>query len=384
MTDPVSKAASEARAALAQSIDASTGLDLMTLSTVMVQSGFFPNTESVAQGVVKILAGRELGFPTIASMRHIYVHNGHIGLQATLIATQIRRSGIYDYKIMESSDSKCEIEFLRFIKPNNEWRTEGRASFTIEEARRAGLIKERSAWQTYPSDLLFARAMTRGQRRYCPDVFGQMVYSEEEVRDIASAEPKPVGSQTIEDRIAEMMPREKQPSADDTPAGPAEHAPVTADAPPSQDSTPASPTSSGESGSEAAAGGQIVPGNDGEQPGQWSLPAGQPVQEQAMFTAREQDDKAEQPDLPDLPAGQPVPARTVKFSIGKQQFETAGITRKQMVYLFDICHKVGKKYGAAKLREVLVKEFGVEHRADLTEEQAERYTIRMLEMAGIE
>jgi len=193
MTQELAKLpAEQAKAALASAVDQGSGLDLMTLSTIMVQSGFFPNAESVAQGVVKILAGRELGFPAIASMRHIYVHNGHIGLQATLIATKIRQSGTYDYRILESTDKRCEIEFIR-KGPDGKWGAEGKAAFTIEEAQRAGLIKEKSAWTTYPSDLLFARAMTRGQRRYCPDVFGQSVYSEEEIHEIAAADPKLVG-----------------------------------------------------------------------------------------------------------------------------------------------------------------------------------------------
>ena len=345
MTQELVKAPADAKVALANAVDQSTGLDLMTLSTVMVQSGFFPNAESVAQGVVKILAGRELGFPAIASMRHIYVHNGHIGLQATLIASKIRQSGIYDYRILESTDIQCAIEFLR--KVENQWRTEGKANFTIEEAKRAGLVKDMSAWQTYPSDLLFARAMTRGQRRFCPDVFGQTVYSEEEVREIVETEPKLVGGQTLEKRMADMMPREKAPEspAEDTPASPAEHAPVTADAPHPQSSTPAPPAAAGESGSEAAAGGTI-----------------------------------QEPEQPDLPAGQPAPHAKLTFTVGKQVFETNGITRGTLMELFKICPLLGKKYVAETPSEVLRKEFGLEHRTDLTEEQGERFLIRMREM----
>ena len=42
--------------------------------------------------------------------------------------------------------------------------------------------------------------------------------------------------------------------------------------------------------------------------------------------------------------------------------------------------ELAKKYGQEKAADVLRNEFKLEHRADLTEEQAERYTIRLREM----
>ena len=335
MTQEIAKSQVDAKAALALAVDQNTGLDLMTLATVMVQSGFFPNAESVAQGVVKILAGRELGFPAIASMRHIYVHNGHIGLQATLIATQIRRSGTYDYRIAESSDTKCEIEFLR--KVDNQWRPEGKASFTIEEAKRAGLVKDKSAWQTYPSDLLFARAMTRGQRRFCPDVFGQTVYSEEEVREIADAEPMPAPD--LETRMAELMPREKSPvMVVGDPGGVViDHARAIKDV----------------------------------EEGHAKMPPEAKAEAAAILSAIEAIGEVMEP--------APQPKKTT-FTVGSHVFETNGINRAQMMELFKLYPRVAKKYGQEKAADVLKNEFGLEHRADLTEEQAERYTIRLKEM----
>ncbi len=368
-TDQIAKTPADAKTALAQAIDQSTGLDLMTLSTVMVQSGFFPNAESVAQGVVKILAGRELGFPAIASMRHIYVHNGHIGLQATLIATQIRRSGTYDYRIVESSDTKCEIEFLRL---KDEWRVEGKASFTIEEAKRAGLIKDKSAWQTYPSDLLFARAMTRGQRRFCPDVFGQTVYSEEEVREIAAAEPTLVGGQTLEERMAEMMPREKPASVGDSALQSNINGPIIADRPAT---SPAEDTSAHEQTPEGV--------QEGREPARSLTAPPQQRESETEMAGQHESLEKERPPVPtteDLPGGQPTPTKKTVFTVGTQRFETNGITRAQMMELFKLYPRVAKKYGQEKAADVLKNEFKVEHRADLTEEQAERYAIRLQEM----
>ena len=382
MTDQIVKAPADAKMALAQAIDQSTGLDLMTLSTVMVQSGFFPNAESVAQGVVKILAGRELGFPAIASMRHIYVHNGHIGLQATLIATQIRRSGTYDYRIVESTDAKCSIEFQR--KRDGEWVSEGTASFTIEEAQRAKLVKTGSGWENYPSDMLFARAITRGQRRYCPDVFGQAVYSEEEVREIAAAEPTNITPRTPEDMAAELMPREKAQVKDERTIAEerllesvVQEKPVVV-----VDRDAGSATEA--AGLQSPAAPVMVVGDPGPRP--VSLAEAMRVQTDQVIIDVARGKPlidpvvVEELGLQDLQRFEPARPPKTTFTVGSQVFETNGINRAQMMELFKLYPRVAKKWGQEKAADVLKNEFHLEHRADLTEEQAERYTIRLQEM----
>ena len=96
--------------------------------------------------------------------------------------------------------------------------------------------------------------------------------------------------------------------------------------------------------------------------------------------------------LPPVQTGQPVqdvmvrelPPPTPKtiFTVGTQRFETNGINRQQMMELFKLYPRVAKKWGQEKAADVLKNEFHLEHRADLTEEQAERYEIRLREMLG--
>ena len=51
---------------------------------------------------------------------------------------------------------------------------------TMEDAKRAGLLGKTS-WQRYPEDMLFARALSRGARRFCPDALGGAIYTPEEL-----------------------------------------------------------------------------------------------------------------------------------------------------------------------------------------------------------
>jgi len=101
----------------------------------------------------------------------------------------------------------CTIEFYE------DGRAIGRSRFTIEDAKRAGTKN----MDKYPRNMLFARAMSNGVRWFCPDVFGQAVYTPEELRagqdDVVEAvahdEPEPVYD---EPEPPEEEPRVEWPS----------------------------------------------------------------------------------------------------------------------------------------------------------------------------
>ena len=329
-------------------------LDILTLSKVMVQSGFFPDTKTMAQAVVKIVAGKELGFGPVASLRHIYVHRGHIGLMAQLIASAIRNSGRYDYKILACDDEKCEIEFFRLVR-EQAWDSLGTAAFTIQEATRAGLVKEDSAWKTYPSDVLFARAMTRGQRRFCPDVFRQTVYSKDEIEELMQRDPTGAEEPALPPSL-DLMPKK----IGETPPAP-----------------PVEPVGSG-----AAGGVEDAP------PGGFPDPE---VREQERWEAFLGlvgvgiDQKATLPVEPEpIQPAPPVvaPQGKIRFTIGKTPYETAGITRDQMLSSFDLETQVEKKQKG--LTRTILKSFKVAHRWELTEEQGEQFLIRLSETLGVD
>lgn len=155
-------------------IGASFESDAMQLGQVMAQSGFFSDTKDAAQAVVKILAGKELGFGPVASMVGVYIVKGKVSLSANLIAAAIKRSGRYNYRVRELSDHACRIEFFEGRE------SVGLSEFTIEDAQKAGLLGNQT-WKQYPRNMLFARAMSNGARFYCADVFGGPLYTPEEL-----------------------------------------------------------------------------------------------------------------------------------------------------------------------------------------------------------
>lgn len=139
--------------------------ELQTAANAMHASGYFGDVKSQAQAMVKVMAGAEIGLPPFASMSGIHIVNGKPTLGANLIATLVKNDPRYDYRVKRSDNEACVLAWYEGGKPV------GESMFTIQEANAAGLTSKQT-WKAYTSDMLFARALTRGARRYAPGIFG--------------------------------------------------------------------------------------------------------------------------------------------------------------------------------------------------------------------
>lgn len=189
--------------------------EIKSVGTLFWQSGLFKDAKSAAACITKVMAGQELGIPPMQSMRGIHVVDGNPQLSAGLIAALVKRSGRYDYRVAEASDTACVIEWRQRTDAGG-WETVGRSDFTLAEAETANLA-HKTNWKTYTEDMLFARALTRGARRYCPDVFGGAVYAPGEAAPEQDDLPAPFVQQTPKTyqppRVARL--HETPPSAPD-------------------------------------------------------------------------------------------------------------------------------------------------------------------------
>lgn len=145
-----------------------------TLGSLLAKSGYFQDARDMAQAVVKVLAGRELGFGPIMSMTGIYIVKGRVTLSANLMAAAIKRSGKYTFRVRELSDKACKLEFFE------QGQSLGESGFTMEDAKAAKLAGGDN-WTHYPRNMLFARALSNGAKWYCPDIFGGPVYTPDEL-----------------------------------------------------------------------------------------------------------------------------------------------------------------------------------------------------------
>ena len=138
------------------------------------ESGYWPDTASVAKALVKIEAGRSLGLPALVAMSEVHVIEGKPTLGAGALASLVRTSGRYDYRVAELTAERCRIEFY------DRGEHVGDSTFVLEDARTAGLLG-RGPWKQYPRNMLFARAISNGVAWYCPDVVSGRVYTPDEI-----------------------------------------------------------------------------------------------------------------------------------------------------------------------------------------------------------
>lgn len=158
-------------------------LSTMELGQLLAKSGYFSDAKEAGQAVVKVLAGRELGFGPIQSMTGINIIKGKVSMSANIMAAALKKSGRYDYRVvtpMEQRDERCEIVFYEGGEEI------GRSIFTLAMAKRAGLGGDN--WQKYPANMLFSRALSNGVKWYCPDLGSGPLYTPDELGERVDGE----------------------------------------------------------------------------------------------------------------------------------------------------------------------------------------------------
>lgn len=156
--------------------------DLQFLAQTFALTGYFDAKGSqpveVAKALTKILAGQELGFGPFASQKGIYIIQGSTSVSGHLIASGIKRSQKYDYRVRgEITDTKCTIDFFERTAKGME--NIGTYTFTAEDAKRA----QTKNMAAFPRDMLFNRCISAGYKKFCPDALGNgaPVYTPEEL-----------------------------------------------------------------------------------------------------------------------------------------------------------------------------------------------------------
>ncbi len=146
--------------------------EIMSIGKAFAESGMFPDIKTAAQAVVKIQAGAEMGIPPFAAMSGIHIIQGKPTVGAGLMAANVKGSGKYDYRVVESTEKVCSIDFYQGKEKI------GNSTFTIDDAKKAGTKNI----DKFPKNMLFARAISNGVKWYTPDVFSGPVYVPEEMQ----------------------------------------------------------------------------------------------------------------------------------------------------------------------------------------------------------
>lgn len=164
----------EAKALVPQNV-----AEALELAHNLADTAFTPKDMRGKPGDVfaAIALGLELGLGPITALQHIAVINGRPSVWGDLALALVMASGSLE-KIEERFDDKgaaCTVK-RRNCEPVTR-------EFTVEDAKRAGLLGKPGPWQQYPRRMLQMRARSWALRDVFPDVL-RGVYIREEVIDI--------------------------------------------------------------------------------------------------------------------------------------------------------------------------------------------------------
>jgi hypothetical protein len=127
--------------------------------------------------LMTVLAGRELGLSAMASLRAIHIIEGKPTMSADLIRALVVKSGAVKYfRCTERTADRSTWETQRGDDPPIS------LTYTMEEAKAAGVVKPNSGWVKFAADMLVARASSKLARIVCPDIL-HGIYTPEELRE---------------------------------------------------------------------------------------------------------------------------------------------------------------------------------------------------------
>jgi hypothetical protein len=144
------------------------------LSIDMFSSRLFSAYGTAPAILSTIMAGRELGLQAMASLRAFHIIEGRPTLAADMIRAMVVRSGKAKFfRCSERTTERATFETQRGDDPPIS------VTYTIEEAKAAGLVKDKGAWMKSPADMCVARASSKLARLVYPDIVHGFYSSEE-------------------------------------------------------------------------------------------------------------------------------------------------------------------------------------------------------------
>lgn len=190
---------------------------LDTFDSKCVQLMKMPHFQKMGkEGIFAIIAkAKSLNVDPLDALNGgLYFVQGKVEMSSNMMNQLIRLCGHSVSKDPKSDDTKCILHGKR--KDTGDIWSE---SFSIDEAKRAGIYKEAGPWGKYPRDMLFARALSRLARQLFADVIkgcyveGEISGAKEVEREEARGEAHPVVQETtfevLPSNVEYITPEEK-------------------------------------------------------------------------------------------------------------------------------------------------------------------------------
>ena len=185
---------------------------LQSISKELAQSRLHAH-RNPADVLFVILVGESLGLNAATALMNIYNVNGMPAMKADLKLALAKRHPEYAGCEIDANTERCIVK----MKRRNENGTEESiiSTFTIEDAKRAGLFPKKDNWRMYPQRMLKARAISYAVNDLFPDIVFGMLSSEEAqdidrhtektMYEIIESEAEAIPGSDTNDEFAELM-----------------------------------------------------------------------------------------------------------------------------------------------------------------------------------
>jgi hypothetical protein len=163
--------------------------------------------------IVAVQWGAEIGLAPLQAMQSIAVVNGRPSIWGDAMIALVKGSGLLESIVEEIGDTAATCT----VKRKGEAATS--RTFTLEDAKRAGLLGKQGPWQQYTKRMLQMRARAWALRDVFPDVLRGVLIAEEardippEPRDMGPADEVKPAPQSRAERARAALKKAKAPEA---------------------------------------------------------------------------------------------------------------------------------------------------------------------------
>lgn len=140
-----------------------------------------PEPARKAATLAVIMTGDELGVPPMAALRGMFILNGKVGMDYSLMVGLLIRAG---YKVVWKEKGGTRAE-LHLTSPTGDTHTE---VWDIARAKTAKLWGKSGPWTDYPEAMFTARCVSSAARAFAADVLAGCYASEEEIYEVTGGD----------------------------------------------------------------------------------------------------------------------------------------------------------------------------------------------------
>jgi len=174
--------------------------EAMQIAKILADSDFVPKDYQRKPGniLVALQWGAEIGLQPLQALQNIACINGRPAIWGDAMLALVRQSGLLESIHEEQTDAIATC----IIKRKGE--QERTVTFSMDDAKRAGLAGKSGPWTQYPRRMMQSRARAYALRDIFPDVLKGMAVAEEEQDKLVDVTPTPAASKTssVRDKVA--------------------------------------------------------------------------------------------------------------------------------------------------------------------------------------